>query len=168
MRNFAEQQLLDCNTNNYGCNGGMMEVAFSYIRSVGGFQQTSDYGSYKAYRKTCSFNRSKAVAKVSSWVFPGTNEVTIRNYLYANGPIAAALNANYLQNYRSGILNISYCSTAVNHAVTLVGYGTSNGIDYWIVKNSWGSTFGENGYFRIARGRGMCGINTYVVSAVLA
>jgi len=65
-------------------------------------------------------------------------------------------------------LNISYCSTVVNHAVTLVGYGSSNGLDYWIVKNSWGTTFGENGYFRIARGRGMCGINTYVVSAILA
>jgi len=168
LRNFSEQQLLDCSLTNYGCNGGMMENAFSYIRSAGGFLQTADYGSYRAYRKTCSYNKSKAVAQVSSWVFPGSNEVTIKNYLYANGPISAALNANYLQNYRSGILNISYCSTGVNHAVTLVGYGSANGIDYWIVKNSWGATFGENGYFKIARGRGMCGINTYVVSAILA
>jgi len=168
LKNFSEQQLLDCSLTNYGCNGGMMENAFSYIKSVGGFQLTSDYGSYRAYRKTCSFNRAKAIAKVSSWVFPGSNEVTIRNYLYANGPVSAALNANYLQNYRGGVLNISYCSTAVNHAITLVGYGSSNGIDYWIAKNSWGATFGENGYFRIARGRGMCGINTYVVSAILA
>jgi len=167
LKNFSEQQLIDCSSANYACNGGFMEKAFAYIKSVGGLQTTTDYGSYKQYKKVCSFNKNKAVAKVKSWVFPGSNEVTIKNYLYNNGPIAAALNANTLQYYKGGIVNVT-CSKTVNHAITLVGYGSSNGIDYWIVKNSWGANWGEKGYFRIRRGVGMCGINTYVVSAVLA
>jgi cathepsin F len=167
LKNFSEQHLLDCSTANYGCNGGFFEKAMSYIRNAGGIQQTGDYGSYKAYRKTCSFNRSKATAQVKSWTFVGSNEVTIKNYLYNNGPIAVALNANTLQYYRGGVVNVS-CSRAVNHGVTLVGYGSANGMDYWIVKNSWGANWGEKGFFRIRRGVGMCGINSYVVSAVLA
>jgi C1A family cysteine protease len=167
IKNFSEQQMLDCSTANYGCNGGFMEKAMAYVKTAGGLQQTSDYGSYKQYRKTCSFNRNKAVAKVKSWVFPGSNEVTIRNYVYNNGPITAALNANTLQYYRGGIVNVS-CSRTVNHAVTLVGYGSANGLDYGIVKNSGGAPWGETGAFRINRGVGRCGINTYVVPAVRA
>jgi cathepsin F len=167
LRNFSEQQLLDCSLANFGCNGGFMEKAMTYVKNAGGLQQTGDYGTYKQYRKTCTFNKNKAVAKVRSYVMLGTNEVTIKNYLYNNGPITAALNANTLQYYRGGIVNVS-CSRKVNHAVTLVGYGSSNGMDYWIVKNSWGPYWGDKGYFKIRRGVGMCGINTYVVSAVLA
>jgi cathepsin F len=168
MKNFAEQHLVDCSTANYGCNGGFMEKAYSYIKSAGGLQLTSDYGSYKQIKKTCTYNKSKAVAKVKSWYFPGKNETVIRDYLYKTGPISAALDASLLQNYRSGIYNPKNCSTKVNHGVTLVGYGTANGVDYWIVKNSWGPNWGEKGYFRIKRGTGACGINTYIVSAILA
>jgi len=167
LKNFSEQNLIDCSTANYGCNGGFFEKAMAYIKNAGGLQQTSDYGSYRAYRKTCAYNRTKAIAKVKSWVFVGSNEVTIRNYLYNNGPISVAFNASNFQNYRGGVYTAS-CSRTVNHGVTLVGYGSQNGIDYWIVKNSWGANWGEKGFFRIRRGVGLCGINTYVVSAVLA
>jgi len=165
---FSEQQLVDCNTQNYGCNGGNVGVAFNYLYNVGGLQTQSTYGAYLGYRSTCRFSASKAVAQVSSWFYPGTNEVTIRNYLYSYGPLAVAINADPLQYYQSGVINLSNCSTTLNHAVTLIGYGTANGLDYWVVKNSWGSVWGENGFFRMARGVGMCGINLFAVGAILA
>jgi len=169
LYNFAEQSLVDCSLKNMGCNGGWMEKAFAYIRNVGGLQLTKDYGSYQQAKKTCRYNAEKAIAKVKSWVFPGTNEAKIRDYLFKNGPLAAAINAKNMQNYKGGILDPSKtgCTNKVNHAVTLVGYGTSNGVDYWIVKNSWGAKWGEKGFFRIVRGQKACGINTYIVSAVL-
>jgi C1A family cysteine protease len=76
-----------------------------------------------------------------------------------NGPVMGALNANHLQRYTSGVLNVANCPTGINHAIAIVGWGSHNGIDYWIVKNSWGTGWGENGYFRIIRGKNMCGIN---------
>ena len=72
------------------------------------------------------------------------------------------------QTYTGGILDksSSQCPTSgINHAVTMVGYGNENGTDYWIVKNSWGINWGENGYFRIKRGSGTCGVNCYITTA---
>ncbi len=71
------------------------------------------------------------------------------------------LNADQLQYYTSGIFDSSDCSTQINHSITIVGWGVQNGVKYWIIKNSWGTGWGENGYFRIKRGVNMCGINTF-------
>lgn len=78
------------------------------------------------------------------------------------------MNADKLQFYRSGIFAPSRCNAdSLNHAVLLVGFGTEDGSDYWTVKNSWGESWGEDGYFRMARGVGMCGVNTAVVTGVV-
>jgi len=86
-------------------------------------------------------------------------DAKIQRDIMENGPVLGALNANYLQRYTSGVLNVANCPTDINHAITIVGWGSQNGINYWIVKNSWGTGWGENGYFRIIRGKNMCGIN---------
>lgn len=81
------------------------------------------------------------------------------------GPLYITLNADTLgsRNYRSGVFNDPSCSTSINHAVTLVGYTP----DAWIIKNSWGNGWGESGYFRLARGRNMCGINTEIAYPII-
>ena len=90
--------------------------------------------------------------------------------LLKTGPLAIALNANKLQTYSSGIMdyNESECHHwGLNHAVVLVGYGIEEEKPFWIVRNSWGKNWGEDGYPRTARGKGVCGINNYITSAVL-
>jgi cathepsin F len=85
----------------------------------------------------------------------------IQRDLIANGPVHVGLNANQLQYYTSGIFDSSDCPTDINHSVTIVGWGIKNGVNYWIIKNSWGKDWGENGYFRIKRGVNMCGIKHF-------
>ena len=95
----------------------------------------------------------------------------MKEFLYENGPLAVAMNADPLQTYSSGILDVpsSKCPiSGINHAVLLVGYGSTSTMDYWIVKNSWGKSWGESGYFRIRRGNGTCGINCYITTAVIS
>jgi len=168
---FAEQQLVDCDKDkDQGCNGGLMENAFKYIESAGGLEKSSDY-KYTGRDGTCKFATTKAAVQVSSYVFAKSqDEEDIKNFLYSTGPLAIALNADTLQFYDGGIIDAdaSECDPqGINHGVTLVGYGSENGKDFWIVKNSWGANWGEQGFFRMARGKGTCGVNSYVVSAVL-
>ena len=167
---FSEQQLVDCDTFDQGCNGGLMENSFEWIKQNGGLCLEDDY-QYKGYEGTCN-NSVNKVVKVTDWtLLDSMDEEVIKDYLYNTGPLAVALNADTLQYYSSGILSSdSYdCDPAgMNHGVTMTGYGVDNGIKYWKVKNSWGTSWGENGYFRILRGKGTCGINTYITSAIIA
>jgi len=170
LYSFAEQQILDCDPYDYGCSGGSAANVFNYLRSYGGLEPTTNYGGYIGYRKSCVSTSTRMVAKVSGWQRISTSEVDIATALYSYGPLAVAINATPLQYYTSGIINLSsaYCSpSALDHAVVIVGYGSSNGLNYWIVRNSWGSAWGESGYFRIARGYGACGINQLVYTAIL-
>jgi len=168
---YAEQQLVDCDSTDSGCEGGLMENAFEYIKSAGGIELQKDYP-YTAEDDTCAFDVKKAVLQVKDKIVKtNMDEKEMKEFLFSNGPLAIALNADPLQDYNSGIIDADAdeCDpTALDHGVTLVGYGNENGKDYWIVKNSWGADWGEKGYFRMARGKGTCGINTYVTSAILA
>jgi cathepsin F len=168
---FSEQQLVDCDTVDQGCNGGLMEDAFKYIEGTAGLMQASDY-SYTGKKGTCKYEQSKALAKVTGYKFAGTeDENQIKQFLYENGPLAIAINATPLQFYLGGVFNPWFnwmCNPkSINHGVLLVGYGVSGSKPYWIVKNSWGSGWGEQGFFRIIAGKGACGMNTYVITAEL-
>ena len=181
MKTFSEQMLVDCDTQDSGCNGGLMQYAFNWIKSNGGIMYDSDYP-YVGTEQTCKSDKTKyADFKVtgykklgSSWsTWSCVDEDEVKEFLYETGPLAIALNADYLSAYTGGIVDYtsSKCpSSGINHAVTLVGYGTdsSSSMDYWIVKNSWGKDWGESGYFRIRRGNGTCGINCYVTTATVS
>ncbi|CAF0991538.1 unnamed protein product [Didymodactylos carnosus] len=106
--------------------------------------------------------------KVVDWKAIEEDEETIAAALMTIGPLSVALNAEMLQFYHKGIFDPRLCNPKnLDHAVLLVGFGIEGKKPYWIVKNSWGVKWGEGGYFRILRGKGVCGINTQVTSAVL-
>jgi len=165
---FSPQQLVDCDhvDEDAGCNGGLMESAFKYLESTKGLEVETDY-KYTARDGTCKYSESKGIAKVKGYKFaPSDNEDEIAEMLVATGPLAVALDATPLQYYSSGIVKKG-CTTELNHGVLIVGYGVENGTQFWIVKNSWGGSWGERGFFRILKGHGTCGINTYVISSEL-
>jgi len=149
-----------------------MENAFDWLEKNGGIltQAVLPYTSGNGDSGKCKKDTTNPRVQIKSHNFVSTDEKAIKEYLFANGPLAIALNAGTLQFYTGGIIDddASTCDpSALDHGVTLVGYGTEKGLDYWIVKNSWGQ-WGENGYFRMSRGKGTCGLNTHVVDATLA
>ena len=178
MKTFSEQMLVDCDTSDSGCNGGLMQYAFTWLKK-NGIMLDSDYP-YTGTKGTCKSDKSKYVDMSvtgykklgSSWsTWSAVDEDEVKDFLYETGPLAIALNANPLQTYVSGILDLtsSQCpSSGINHAVTLVGYGTEDSVAYWIIKNSWGTSWGEKGYFRIRRGKGTCGVNCYITTATVS
>ena len=181
MKTFSEQMLVDCDTKDSGCNGGLMQYAFNWLKSNGGIMYDNDYP-YTGVEGTCKSDKSKyADFKVTGYKKLGStwqtwscvDEEEIKEFLYETGPLAVALNADYLSSYIGGIVDYtaSQCPySGINHAVTMVGYGTdgTSNMDYWIIKNSWGKDWGESGYFRIRRGNGTCGINCYITTATVS
>ena len=178
MKTFSEQMLVDCDTQDSGCNGGLMQYSFNWLKSNGGIMYDTDYP-YVGSEQTCKSDKTKyADFKVTGYKKLGStwstwscvDEDEIKEFLYETGPLAVALNADYLSSYTGGIVDYtsSKCPySGINHAVTMVGYGTDS-MDYWIVKNSWGKDWGESGYFRLRRGNGTCGINCYITTATVS
>jgi cathepsin F len=169
---YSEQQIVDCDKNDYGCLGGYMENAFDYIKQAGGIESEQDYPYTGMWNEQCTFDVKKTILQVKDKIIIlNMDETQMKELLFKNGPLAIALNAKSLVDYKSGIVDddADKCNPLhLNHGVTLVGYGSENGKDFWTVKNSWGADWGEKGYFRMARGKGTCGINTHITSAVLA
>jgi hypothetical protein len=102
-------------------------------------------------------------------VMDSNSDERIMRELRDNGPGVVMIHGNetILQHYVSGVFNPSNCSTLVNHSVQVVGWGSENGKDYWIIKNSWGTHWGESGFFRLARGKNLCGFNIWYFYPIL-
>ena len=166
---LSEQELVDCATGvsygSHGCSGGQMEGAFKYIIehgqcSLSSYPYTSGVSKTGGTCQKCS-----AVAHISSCSDVKPNDQISLKAAVAQQPVAIAIEADtkYFQSYSSGILTSTSCGTNLDHGVLIVGYGTENGQDYWLVKNSWGTTWGDKGYVKIARSSstndaGICGI----------
>lgn len=162
---LSEQQLVDCShSSNYGCQGGMYDRAWSDTQSMGGQQTASSYP-YTGRQGGCRFNKASAVVQVT-----GQRRVTPNNpdqlkAALGTGPVSVALSAGNraFQSYKSGVFDGAGCGTQIDHAVVAVGWGTENGRDYFIIRNSWGPNWGERGYIRLAAtgGVGVCGVLQY-------
>ena len=164
---LSEQQLVDCDTKvDHGCHGGLMEYALTYIIQAGGIVSTADYP-YTAKDGKCKFNKSEVKVEVESFSKIKETEEDLKKAVAVIGPISVAVNANDWQLVGPGkILDIPNCSKQLNHGVLAVGYGSENGTDFWLIKNSWGEAWGDKGYIRIARNKNQqCGISTYNTTA---
>jgi cathepsin F len=172
LTSLSEQQLVSCDKTDSACNGGLQENAFDYVIRSKGIQSEADYPYVSGNGRvpSCSVDSSKFVAHISAWAqvsSSASGESKIADYSYANGPVTIGINANPMQTYIRGIDNPSNCSPIMlNHAVLIVGWGTENGVDYWTIKNSWGTTWGEKGYYRIVRGVDACGLARDVVHSL--
>ncbi|XP_062122333.1 LOW QUALITY PROTEIN: putative cysteine proteinase CG12163 [Drosophila sulfurigaster albostrigata] len=177
LQEFSEQELLDCDSKDSACNGGLMDNAYQAIKDIGGLEYESEYP-YEGKKKSCHFNRTLSHVQVAGFVdLPKGNETAMQEWLVSNGPISIGINANAMQFYRGGVSHpwSPLCSKKnLDHGVLIVGYGVSDypnfhkTLPYWIVKNSWGPRWGEQGYYRVYRGDNTCGVSEMATSAVLA
>jgi C1A family cysteine protease len=159
---LSEQQLVDCagSEGNQGCNGGLMDDGFQYIIKNKGLCSEADYP-YKASKNF--FCKASKCTNVPGSDISGFQDVDKSETALAaavdNQPVSIAIEADQssFQFYSGGVMS-GACGTNLDHGVLAVGYGTDSGKDYWIVKNSWGASWGESGYIRLLRGIDQCGI----------
>ena len=163
LYNLSEQELIDCSTKNNGCEGGSMDLAFQYIIDNGLCSNFSYpyIGQDGICNDTC-----KSLVKISNYsdIIPNQEKMLIRAVQHQPVSVAIQANKRSFQMYKSGIYNDPDCGFQLDHGVLLIGYGYDKtyNMDYWIIKNSWSESWGENGYIRIQRNiddsRGLCGI----------
>nr|XP_024002736.1 cathepsin K-like isoform X2 [Salvelinus alpinus] len=161
---LSPQNLVDCVTENNGCGGGYMTNAFEYVEENGGIDTDEAYP-YLGQHQQCSYNPAQRAANCSRYSFlPEGDEGVLKEALATIGPISVGIDATRpnFAFYRSGVYNDPTCTKKTNHAVLAVGYGTLGGQDYWLVKNSWGLSWGDQGYIRMSRNKdNQCGIALY-------
>ncbi|THG01252.1 hypothetical protein TEA_008048 [Camellia sinensis var. sinensis] len=163
---LSEQQLVDCAGafNNFGCNGGLPSQAFEYIKYNGGLDTEEAYP-YTAKDGACKFSfENVGVQVLDSVNITLGAEDELKHAVAFVRPVSVAFQVvDGFRSYKDGVYTSDTCGKTpmdVNHAVLAVGYGVENGIPYWLIKNSWGGDWGDNGYFKMEMGKNMCGVAT--------
>ncbi|XP_064596552.1 procathepsin L-like [Liolophura sinensis] len=163
---LSVQNLVDCSRadGNLGCRGGNMDSAFKYIKLNSGLDTEASYP-YQGKDGQCHFNSSNVGATDTGFSdIKSGSESDLQAAVASVGPVSVSIDAAHLSIhlYQSGVYYESRCNSSnLNHAVLVVGYGSENGSDYWLVKNSWGTQWGQQGYIKMSRNRdNNCGIAT--------
>jgi len=162
---LSEQQLVDCSTafGNMGCNGGLMDQAFTYLINATKGDDLETAYPYKGVDGSCAYLATSIGATIKSFVdIKAQDEAALLAAVSTVGPVSIAIQAaSDFMFYSSGVYDSTQCSSSpqtLNHGVAIVGYGVDGAAPYWIVRNSWSANWGEQGYIRMARGKNMCGL----------
>eukprot|EP00250_Pteridium_aquilinum_P020938 c24991_g1_i1 orf=286-1809(-) len=168
---LSEQELVSCDGNNYGCDGGEMDLAMVWLVENGGVDTESDYPytSYNGFTGYCDYKllNDRAV-NIDGYADVSSYDEEALLCAASEQPVIVAINggAYGLQLYSEGVFdgNCPGEPDDLNHAVVIDGWGSLNGLDYWIVRNSWGTQWGLEGYIYMVRNtgdeKGICGINS--------
>jgi len=164
LNSLSEQDLVDCSKQNSGCNGGLMDYAFDFVEKNGGLCSEDDYPYTAKSHWRCEEDACTKEDPITGYKDVSQSTFALESACN-DGPVAVAIEADQtaFQQYTEGVLT-GKCGVSLDHGVLLVGYGTDGSDDYWKVKNSWGTDWGEDGYFRLCRncnknrGKGQCGI----------
>jgi len=154
---LSPEQIVQCDTTCYGCNGGFTENAYKYIEKAGGLTTNSayPYTSGNGVTGHCPSSVPKPVVTVTGYKTLGS-ESQMASYMQSTGPLSVCVDASNWNTYRGGIL--SSCGKRVDHCVQAVGVQATSG-GYWKVRNSWGTSWGESGFIRLAYGQNTCNID---------
>ncbi|XP_017077676.1 procathepsin L-like [Drosophila eugracilis] len=165
LPNLSEQNLVDCGpTEDFslnGCDGGFQEAALCWIHENQMGVPLAENYPYVDKQESCKFEPSDIGPHMRGFgVIPPGDEELMKKVVATLGPLACTVSVtDTLKNYKRGIYDNDECNQGeLNHAILVVGYGSENGLDYWIVKNSWDDSWGEEGYFRLLRGKNFCQI----------
>ena len=165
LQRYSEQNLIDCVNTCWGCRGGVMSSAYAYILGFqdGNFNLESEYP-YKSVEGSCEFQKHSKVGIMNDYIIiKKGDEDDLAAKCEQYGPVAIAIDASNwsFQLYSGGIYDEPSCSSiSLDHGVGCVGFGSENGTKYWIVRNSWGKSWGEEGYIRMIWDGNRCGVAT--------
>ncbi|KAJ6254452.1 cysteine protease-like protein-related [Anaeramoeba flamelloides] len=165
LTDFSVQEIVDCNHIDgvAGCDGGWPFTVYEYIQTKSkGLENKSDYP-YVGVDQTCAESAGKIIKfDVPSYQNISKDEEALVGVVYNQGPVSMAMDATLLQFYFGGIIDYEPCGKTLDHALLIVGYGTGkhlgSEVKYWKIKNSWGASWGESGYYRIVRNKDKCGL----------
>ncbi|NWW85685.1 CYSP2 proteinase, partial [Rhynochetos jubatus] len=175
---LSQQVLIDCSWGfgNYACDGGEEWRAYEGIKKHGGIASTESYGTYKRQVRNgyCHYNQSELVAQLAGYasVEPGS-ATALKAALVKHGPVAVNIDASHksFAFYANGVYEEPRCgneTSALDHAVLAVGYGVLHGKSYWLIKNSWSTYWGNDGYILMAMKDNNCGVATAASFPILA
>ncbi|CAG2166324.1 unnamed protein product [Oppiella nova] len=164
---LSPQNIVDCLYRPNVCrDGGSLAEAYELVKSEGGIMAESDYP-YKEEYGTCSYKKYLSKVTVSGYNYHIEGDEVFLKEMVSEGPVAVGIDASLksFKLYKSGVYVDNTCHNPMNHGVVVAGYGVSDGQEYWLIKNSWDTTWGEAGYMKMARNNdNQCGIGLHCLT----
>jgi C1A family cysteine protease len=156
---LSPEQITQCDSTSQGCNGGWTEHAYDYVKKAGGIETNADYPytSYQGTTGTCKADKNKFKVTVSKYTTIN-GESAMTSYMQSTGPLSVCLDASSWNSYKGGVM--TSCGQRVDHCVQAVGVDTTASTPYWLVRNSWGTSWGESGYIRLKWNANTCNIKS--------
>jgi len=161
---LSPQQIVDCDKDCYGCGGGWPYRAVNYVKSAGGQDSEQSYP-YHARNQQCQFKPGNVVAKVTGYKSVSKDETQIQTALTTTSPFSICVDASRWSSYKGGVMMATQCGHNTDHCVQLVGYDATGSTPYWIVRNSWGTGWGESGIIRLQMFKDTCAMADNVITA---